>query len=68
MTSSLVLPAQATTYHNLILTVIGTAATISLAELIKTKKEVPVRDLVFWAAAFGAVTVISVWSIARASK
>ena len=66
--SSGILPTEAATYRTLILTVIGTAGTVALGELIKEKKEVPVRSLVIWAGIFAIATAASVYYIAERSK
>ena len=66
--SSDITPTEAATYHNIMLTVIGITATIILAETIKDKTTVPVRDLAIWAGIFGIVTAASVYSLAKASK
>jgi hypothetical protein len=64
-----VTPTEGSTYFNLLVTSgVGVVATLALAEKLKDKKDVPVSSLIFWGAAFAAVTAAGVYYIYKASK
>jgi hypothetical protein len=63
--SSSVTPTDAANIHNLILTVVGTAAAIALGEMIKDKDEIPISSMVLWAGIFGIAMAASVHNISK---
>ena len=66
--SSTVLPTDAANIHNLILTVVGTAATVGLGVLIREKNAVPMKSMAICAGVFTATMVLSVYFIYKGSK
>ncbi len=60
-------PVDAANIHNLILTVVGTAATVGLGVLISEKKQVPMKSMVYAAVGFTIAMGLGVYFISEHS-